>query len=191
MTLVDLQQVRDYAGIAAEADEAMLSALLTQVEAAFLAAVGRTGRPFQTGTTRTEVHDGTGDADLFLDYPVSALTTTVTLGYASPWDESLDPTDPEVLQFAAGSRRLSRVDGGTFGTEGQRRYVRVTYTSADDLPEDVVVAIVRMTAALYREAGRPESTADRVLPDGELLPAVADREPFWQLAVAAHYEPRC
>lgn len=193
MTLLTTEEVRDYAGIETDGEDPMLSSLVARVEAAFHAAIGRTDRPFQeVENGRVEVHDGTGTDTLYLDYPIAALTTAVTLGYASPWDESLDPTDPEVLQFGAGSRRLSRVDGGTFGDLDRPRYVRVTYDAGADVPEDVKLAVLRMVKALYEESGRGEATAERQLAESEGLPTVADvlTNDVWRAAIEAHREIR-
>lgn len=191
MGLVAVEEVRTYAGLQDAGAETMLQDLIDQVEALFLAQVGRTARPYQQGGTgRVEVWDGTGSRDLYLDYPVKALTAAITLGYVSPWDESLTPTDPAVLSFQVGSRRLVRVDGGRFGELGKPNYVRVTYDAADDLPDDVRMAVIRMVTALARESGLGESTANRTLPDGEDLPAVQDvvAADMWQAAIAVHRE---
>lgn len=191
MALVAVEEVRKYAGIDDSSAEKVLEDLIDQVEAVFLAQVGRRDRPYQAGQTgRLDILDGTGTARLWLPYPIKTLTS-LTLGYDSTsWDETLDPSDVTVLSWYQGSRRVVRVDGCRFGCADRANYVRVTYDTMDDLPEDVRIAIIRMVTALARESGLGEATANRTLPDGENLPAVADvvAQDMWQAAIAAHKE---
>lgn len=190
--LVDLEQLAKQCGVASDEGKALLGQFAEQVVAAFERAVGRPATPFRKGqAARQEIRDGTGTEHLWLDYPVQALTQVITLGYDSnAWDDSLTPTDITTVTFQVGSHRVSRVDGGTFGALGRPNYVRVTYDSQDDLPEDVKLAVARVTAALWRESMEPEGVADRELESTATLPLVADRDPLWQLAVAAHLVPR-
>jgi hypothetical protein len=191
VSLAQLEEVRSYAGVETDLDDGLLQALIDRVEAAFLRRVNRDERPFQPAQpARVEIHDGTGSSALYLDYPVAALTAAITFGYASPWDTSLAPTDPAVVSFVVGSRRVVRIDGGTFGELGRPNYVRVTYDAAADQPEDVKLAITRVTAALWRESGGTEATAERTLPDTQDLPPVAEADPFWQAALLTHWQPR-
>lgn len=186
--LVTQADISAYREVDTVGDGDLLEALIEQVEAVFLRTVGRADRPFQPKQPdRVEVLDGTGGRDLFTQYPIEAVSS-ITLGYASPWDETLDPADPTVVVFKVGTRRISRTDGGTFGCVGQPLYVRVTYDAAADEPEDVKLAITRVVDALWRESGSGEATSDRELPDAADLPLVADRDPFWQAAIENHRE---
>lgn len=191
MSLLAAADLLGYGGIEDDAEEPLVQLLIDRVEALFHAQINRSERPFAKAQTgRVEIKDSTGGPDLWLDYPVAALATVITLGYASPWDESLDPSATSVISYQVGSRRVSRVDGGKFGALGRPNYVRVTYDTADELPEDVRLAIMRVTAAVWRESGGGEATSERVLPDTEALPLAADADPFWQAALASHWEPR-
>jgi hypothetical protein len=188
MGLVTATDVSAYRQVESVGDNGLLEALIAQVEAAFLRAVNRADRPFQPAESgRLEVLDGTGGPALFLAYPIQAVTA-ITLGYESPWDETLDPADPAVVVWAPGRRRLVRVDGGVFGCAGRPLYARVTYDAQADEPEDVKLAIVRVVDALWRESGSGEATSERDLPDAAELPLVADQDPFWRAAVDAHLE---
>jgi aspartate/methionine/tyrosine aminotransferase len=193
MALVELAEAKRYAGVEPENDDddALIQGLLDQTEAAFLAAIHRTERPFLASeVSKIEILDATGRMTLFVAYPVKAVTL-ITLGYdPAAWVESIDATDVKKVTWQAGSARITRVDGGRFGCAGWPNYVRVTYTAQAEVPDDVALAITRVVAALYREAGVPESTAERTLTDTQELPTVADRDPVWQAAVAAHWEPR-
>lgn len=191
MGLVELAEAKRYVGVEEtnDDDNALIQGLLDQTETAFLSAIGRAERPFLiTEASRTETIDGTGVATLFVGYPIKTLTL-ITLGYdPAAWDESLDPADRKVLTWKAGTDRIVRVDGCRFGWAGRPNYVQVTYTPQKEAPADAALAITRVVAALYREAGVPESNAERALDDQQNLPTVADRDPVWQAAVAAHLE---
>lgn len=189
MSLVSVAEVAEYGGVESTADGTLLQRLIDQAEAAFLRAVGRVDRPFQAKQDgRVEVLDGTGSSQLFLAYPIAALTALITLGYASPWDETLDPADSTLVVWAVGRRVITRVDGGCW--TGRPLYVRVTYDAAADEPEDVKLAIARRVAALYRESGAAEPSGERRLQDTEDLPRVDDPDPTWQDAVEAHLVAR-
>jgi hypothetical protein len=128
--LVTRAELKTYLGDApASADDALLDALIDDVEALFASETGRAITSFiAAGSARVEVLDATGSADLFVDYPITALTS-ITLGYDSgAWDETLDVSDGTVLVYAVGGRKITRVDGGTWG----RRYGHVRYREARD-----------------------------------------------------------
>lgn len=188
-TLVTLWELKTYLGDApASADDAVLEQLLDDVEACFARDCGRALSSFQAADpARTEVRDGTGSPDLYLDYPVDVLTS-VTLGYdpASP-DETLTIADKRVLVYAAGERRLSRTDGGRFGRVGQRRYVRVVYGAAADLPADSKIAIKSVTAMAYRRRGSEAEKSETLgsFYSHTLVDEIATTDPFWVAAVAA------
>ena len=83
--LVTVAEMKTYLGDApASADDPLLSALLDDVEALFEAATLREPGWYTAGDTRTEVRDGTGSRRLYLDYPVSSLTSVkLSLGARS------------------------------------------------------------------------------------------------------------
>jgi hypothetical protein len=163
--------------------------LAGKVETLFLAQCRRTTRPFQAAAAaRTERRDGTGGSSCWLDYPIAALTS-VKLGYdpATPL-ETLAVADPAVLVWKVGSRRLTRVDGGTFGAFGAPLWIQVVYDAGADLPTDAALPILRVTAALWRQRGAEDVTAERVGGYSADLAPIADSDPVWQMAIRQYRE---
>ena len=191
--LVSVPEMLAFLGNPQGADSTLLESILDGVEDQFEAACNRRERPFQGApdAARLEVRDGTGTPSLFLDYPITTLTS-VTLGRnVADLDETLDITDVDVLVYEVGSRRIIRTDGGTFGCLGSPRYVRVTYLPAADLPDLVALAVKRATAAIYRQLGAEDSTSERLSTfSRELLEVFGDGDSVWRAAVHAHWEPR-
>ncbi|HNB58678.1 MAG TPA: hypothetical protein PK308_00095 [Phycisphaerales bacterium] len=191
MSLLSLEDLQEFLGPETDADTSLLESTIARVEGRFLRDANRTERPFQAAQPgRVEVKDGTGSALLFTDYPVGALSTVITLGYASPWDESLTPSDVTVIQFAVGSRRVARVDGGTFGALDRPGYVRITYDAQADQPEDLKLILMRAVAAVYRESNTGEASSERRLVGTDELPLPADLAQDWADAVREYWEPR-
>jgi hypothetical protein len=191
VTLLSLEELQQFLGPDVDPDGELLERLLAEVEGRFLSDCNRAERPFQAAqTARTEIRDGTGSNLLFLDYPVAALSTVITLGYASPWDESLTPSDASVIQYAVGSRRIARVDGGMFGALDRPGYVRVTYDAQADQPAPVKALLMRVIAAIYRESDTASASSDRRLVGNETLPLPADLAQDWAEMVRAYWEPR-
>lgn len=182
--LVSLADAKTFLGISASTDDDLITDLLEHVEALFESETGRTKSPFTAAATaRTEVKDGTGLATLYLDYPISALTS-VKLGYdSSDPVETLDTSDPDTLTFATGSRRLARTDGGVFGLPEQARYVTVVYNHQANLPEDAQLAIKRMVAQVYRQRGSEDASQEGL---SGYTRTLATSDAFWRMAVAAH-----
>lgn len=174
---------------------AVLGTLIDQVEAAFLSACGRTDRPFAAAATRTEVHDGTGTATLWLHYPITTLTSVILgLDVLDP-DDTLAVDDQTELAWRAGSARLRRTDGGVFGAPGVPNYVTVVYDAAADLPSDAALAITHATAMLWRRLGSEGLTMEGIGPYqstfAELMAgngSITAGDPIWRAAVAAHRE---
>jgi hypothetical protein len=166
----------------AGADQAV--ALAGQVESLLLAQCRRTGRPFQAASAaRTERRDGTGGASCWLDYPIAALTS-VKLGYDSSAPiETLTVTDPAVLVWRVGSKRLTRVDGGIFGSFGAPLWIQAVYDTAADLPDDAALAVLRVTAAIWRQRGAEDVKSERVGGYSADLEKAAEGDPMWQMAV--------
>lgn len=191
--LVTRAELKTYLGDApASADDALLDALIDDVEALFASQTGRViGSFIAAGTARVEVLDATGSADLFVDYPIAALTS-ITLGYDSgAWDETLDVSDGTVLVYAVGGRKITRVDGGTWGGRyGHSRYITVTYDYGADLAPSAKLAIKSVVAMVYRRRGSEEMQSETVGAFYSYTKArveeSATSDPFWKAAVAAN-----
>ena len=189
LTLVTSSEVEEFLGLtgASAADKALAGQVAARVQAMLEGACNRAQAPFApSATARVERHDGTGRPELWLDYPIVALTT-VKLGHdpAAP-DETLEGTDPQVLVWRTGLARLARVDGGVFGCAGAPLWVEVTYNAGADLPEDAALAVLRVTAALYNQRGAEDVRVEREGGYTGEMAAVAESDPVWQAAVAAH-----
>jgi len=186
--LVSLSELKTFLRVSGTTDDALLETLLDQIEDLFERACGRSHAPFQGAQTgRVEWHDGTART-LWLDYPVQSLTA-ITLGHdASAPVETLAVSDPAIVRWEVGSRRVERVDGATFGAPGVRRFVRVTYDAQADLPASAALAVKRATATVYRQIGSEDARSEQ-LPDFSHVLAEAAADPAWQLAVAAHRRP--
>lgn len=191
--LVSAPEMLAFLGNPQGADSTLLGSILDGVEEQFEAACNRRERPFQAAPSvaRLEVRDGTGTPSLFLDYPITSLTS-ITLGrsVATP-DETLAVANVDVLVHETGTRRIIRTDGGTFGCLGSPRYVRVTYMPAADLPYLAALAVKRATAAVWRQLGSEDSKSERLGTfSRELLEVFGDGDSVWRAAVRAHWEPR-
>lgn len=185
--LVTLPELKDYLGDApASAADAVLTELLSNVQSIFESETGRSpGSYIAAGTARTEVKDGTGSCNLYLDYPVTALTS-VKLGYnPSVPDETLDVSSKLVIVWSSDSRRISRTDGGRFGKPGQARYVQVVYDYGADLPESAKLAIKSVCATAYRRRGSEEVKSETVgnFYSRTMIDEISSVDPFWQTAV--------
>lgn len=181
--LVSLDSLKAFAGISGNAHDTVLQSILDSVEDFFCQQCSRA--PFAIAASgRTEVHDGTGTHELWLEYPASSLTS-VALGYdpLTP-DETLDVSDPSVI-VAAGAR-LSRVDGGTFGFAGAPLYVRVTYNASADLPQDAALAIVRAATAVFRQRGSEDASRESLGGVTTDFSRITESDPVWTSAVQAH-----
>lgn len=185
LTLFDSGRLTSYLGLPASDPEAL--ALAAQVQAHLETQCRRRDVPFRAAQGgRVERRDGTGGATCWLDYPIETVTS-VRLGHdpAAP-DVDLDPADPAVLLWRAGTRRLTRVDGGTFGRFGVPLWIQVTYDAQADLPEDAALAVLRVTAAVYNSRGAEEVRTEREGGYSADMAAVAESDPIWQAVVAAY-----
>jgi hypothetical protein len=185
--LVSLADLKTYLGDApASSDDGLLTDLLDSVEAMLERASGREVGAFREAEDeRTEVLDGTGSCDLYLEYPIRTVAS-IKLGFnvSSPV-ETLDPADKTVIVYGAGSRRISRVDGGTFGRVGSPRYVQVVYASRDDIPDDARLAVMSVCARAYRRRGSEEAKSETTGAYSltSLAEAAIADDPFWAAAV--------
>ena len=188
--LVSLAELKDYLGeVPAFEDDNVLEGLIDGVESLFASETGRTLGSYQgAGLARTEVHDGTGSRDLFLDYPITALTS-VKLGHdvAVP-DETLTIADRNVIVYGAGQRRITRTDGGTFGRDRHPRYVHVVYDFGADLPDNALLAIKSVAALAYRRRGSEAEKSETLgsFYSHTLVDEIATTDPFWRSAVIAN-----
>lgn len=188
--LVTLAELKTYLGDApATADDVLLGALLDDVEALFASETGRTITSFMAaGSARVEVLDGSNSHDLYVDYPITALTS-ITLGYnAGAPDETLSVADKNVLVYAVGGRKISRTDGGTWGRFGRSRYVTVTYDYAADLAPSAKLAIKSVAAQAYRRRGSEDVKSETLgsFYSHTMVADVAADDPYWPKAVAAN-----
>mgnify|MGYP001563856679 CR=1 FL=1 len=188
--LVTIAELESFLNVSSGTDTTLLTALLDEVQTLFEAACNRHERPFAASASRTEVQHGTGTASLFLDYPATAITS-VKLGYdpAVP-DETLDPADKTVVIWGAGADRLTRVDGGVFGTLDQPRYVQVVYTTGELFPAPARLAVLRGTATVYRQRGSEDARAERIGGYSTDLAKLLEDHPEWQAGIAACWVPR-
>jgi hypothetical protein len=184
--LVTLAELKVYLGDApASADDALLTALLDDVEALFESATLRAPGFYTAAATGvTEYLDGTGCKRLYLTYPIDVLTS-ITLGYATT--ETLDLTSRSAVVYGQGSRVVTRTDGGWFGCVGQARYVAVVYDHLGNLPADAQLAIKSVVSSVYRNRGSEGMKSETVgsfysYTRDDLATATAT-DPFWQQAV--------
>lgn len=189
--LVSLSSFKTFLGVTGSSEDTELGVILDDVVAALEVECGRRERPFAAAqTNRAEVLDGTGTDTLVLDYPVSDVDS-IALGRdpVTP-DSTLDPDDVDDVVWGAGSRVLTRTDGGVWGERGERRVIRVQYDAQADTPADCQLAAMRVAAAIYRQRGSEGATAERVGGYSVDFMRVCDGDPVWCRAVRGQYEPR-
>lgn len=188
--LVTVAELKTYLGDApASSDDALLAALLDNVEALFESATLRApGSYTAADSDRTEVLDGTGSSRIYLAYPIDVITS-IKLGYnsAAP-TETIDPTNKLVVVWGNGSRVITRTDGGRFGKLRQPRYIEVVYDHLGDLPADAKLAILDVAAAAYRQRGsegmKSETLGSFYSYTREDTQSIAATNVNWQIAVA-------
>jgi hypothetical protein len=184
--LATLAEFEEFLGGTVAAEATLRQAILDGVEAAFERECGRTAIPFVAAqSARAEVRDGSGSEAIWLDYPITTLTS-ITLGYdhTDP-DETLTVAD---LLYASGTRRIVRQDGW-FGPFEAPRYVKVTYDAAADLPADAKLAVLREAARRYRARGSEEVKSETMGPYSVTYATAStgtSGDPEWRAAVAMH-----
>jgi len=184
-TLVTSGDLFDFLGLTTE-QQSLADDLAGLVEALLLQQCGRgPERPFQAAQPgRVEIHDGTGNPLLWLDYRVDTLTSVLLGQNPSTPDETLNVSDPAVLVWGVGSPRIARVDGRRFGCLDRPRYIQVTYDAQADAPAEASLAVLRVTAAVRRQRGSEDAKSERMGAYSADLAAVAQDDPVWQMAVA-------
>ncbi len=185
--LVSLADLQTYLELTSGTDDDLLTDLLDHAEGLFESETGRKDTPFiAAASARSEVKDGTGSAELYLDYPISAITS-ISLGFdLSNFVETLNPSDPDVVVWGAGKRRIQRVDGGVFGRLDKPRYVTTVYDFQADLPEEAQLAIKRITAQVYRQRGSEDAGREQIGSYVRDLSTLVESDPLWRRAVAAN-----
>ncbi len=185
--LVSLADLQTYLELSSGTDDSLLTDLLDHVEGLFESETGRKETPFiAANTARSEVKDGTGSPEIYLDYPISAITS-ISLGFdSSNFDETLTPSDPDEVVWGAGSRRIQRVDGGVFGWLDKPRYVTVVYDFQADLPEEAQLAVKRVVAQVYRQRGSEDATREQIGSYIRTISKLVKDDPLWRRAVAGN-----
>ncbi len=185
VSLPDLLQHLGETGDDADRDQ-VLTDLLTRVEGAFLAACGRSDRPFLSDTNEiTEHTDGTGYNGVYAERPITSVSV-VTIGDI---DAPRLTIEASALLVVAGSRLVRAKDASVqFGAVDEPGAVHITYTPAAEAPEDAKLAVLRAAAAMYLQRGAEDVRAES---EGGVRSefASAFEDPSWQLAVAVHREP--
>jgi hypothetical protein len=185
--LVSLADLQTFLELSGGTDDDLLTDLLDHAEGLFESETGRKDAPFVTsGNARSEVKDGTGSAELYLDYPISDVTS-ISIGFdSSDFEDTLDPDDPDIVVWGAGSRKIERVDGGIFGRLGKPRYLTIVYDFQADLPEEAQMAIKRVVGQIYRQRGSEGATREQI---GSYIRTMAKQvkdDPLWRRAVAGN-----
>lgn len=193
--LLPVTELKLALGVTGTTDDALYEQIIDQVQAIFEAVCNRGERPFVGAqSTRTDVFDGSGSAELFLPYAITTLTSVVIGADVTVPDETLDVSDKSVLRYAAGRNRLARVDGGTFGTEGDPRVVHVTYAAAADLPKAAKAAVLAGAKLVVNRLGSEGVSAERIGAYSVDYASAAGQDmaadPIWKLGVQASWEPR-
>ncbi len=185
--LVSVSELKTFLEISGSDDDTLLGDLLDHAEGLFESETGRKDTPFiAAASARSEVRDGTGSAELYLDYPISAITS-ISLGFdSSNFVETLNPSDPDVVVWGAGKRRIQRVDGGVFGRLDKPRYVTTVYDFQADLPEEAQLAIKRVVGQIYRQRGSEDATREEIGGYVRSLSKLVDTDPLWRRAVAGN-----
>jgi hypothetical protein len=189
--LVTLADFKTFLQDAPTGQDPLLQLVLDAAEELLEAECGRHERPFQAAQdARVEIRDGTGSSMLFLDYPIETVTSILIGADPAAPDETLDPADVAVVSWRAGGRRLTRVDGGVWGSRGTPNVLQVTYGTQDELPVRAGVAIQRIAAATLRRMGSEELRAERTSTFSRDFITDHTDDPFWQLTVRGLREVR-
>lgn len=185
--LVSVADLKTFLEITSAGDDTLLGALIDHAEGLFESETGRKDAPFiAAASARSEVKDGTGSPELYLDYPISDVTS-ISLGFdSSAFVETLDPDDPDVVVWGISRRRIERVDGGVFGRLDKPRYVTVLYDFQADLPEEAQLAIKRVVGQIYRQRGSEGATREQIGSYIRTMSKIVKDDPLWRRAVAGN-----
>ena len=185
--LVSLAELQTFLELTSGTDDTLLTDLLDHVEGLFESETGRKDAPFiAAANARSEVRDGTGSAEVYLDYPISTVTS-ISLGFdSSNFDDTLAPADPDIVVWGAGSRKIERVDGGIFGRLNKPRYLTIVYDFQADLPEEAQLAIKRVVSQVYRQRGSEDATREQIGSYIRTISKLVKDDPLWRRAVAGN-----
>ena len=188
--LVSLAEVKVFLKIpvATTGDDTLLTDLLEHAEGVFESDAGRKDTPFTAvASARSEVRDGTGTRHIDLDYDISDVAS-ISLGFdSSDFVETLNPDDADKVVWGTSQRRISRVDGGRFGSADWPRYITVVYDHEADLPEDAQIAVKRLVAEVYRQRGSEEASREQIGTYIRSMGTVTSRfDKHWTVAVEAN-----
>jgi hypothetical protein len=184
--LLSVANAKTFLGLTVTTYDTLLTQLVDELEGLFESDCGRKDLPFAAAAEQEEVRDGTGTCELFVDYPIEELTS-IKLGLdPDDPDEELDVSDPTVLVYGAGKRRITRTDGGIFGYAQQPRYVHLVYDAQDDLPPSATLAIKRGIAMVFRQRGSEDALREALADYSHDLARI-QTEDFWLRAVAAEH----
>ena len=182
--LLTLAELKDWMRVTTDTENVELQDGLDSLEETLEEECDRTRIPFQAAQTgRVEVRDGTGSRELYLDYPISTVTTIELGRDSASRDDTLDPTDVNEVIWIAGERRIVRTDGGKWGKYRSPLYVNVTYNAEADLPRMAKLAIVRVMAALWRQRGSEGVKLKKLLDSSATMLKLMDDQPEWTRAV--------
>ena len=170
--------------VATTGDDTLLTDLLEHAEGVFESDAGRKSVPFTAAASaRSEVRDGTGTRHIDLDYDISDVTS-ISLGFdSSDFVETLDPDDADEVVWGTSQRRITRVDGGRFGSADWPRYITVVYNHEADLPEEAQQAIKRLVEQVYRQRGSADATKETIGGYTRDLSNLMASDPLWRQAV--------
>ena len=175
--LVSLAEVKAWLGITDAAQDTFLTELADRVEAILEQVKHRTY--LAAGVGVTVVLDGTGTPWLWLDRPVTTLSSIkIGLDATNP-DETLVPGPKTVV---AQGRRVYRQDGGIF-PRGIAN-VQVNYTVGDQLDKDAKQAVLEGVAMVYRMRGSEDAATESIGAFGHGLRQRFEELPSWRAVPA-------
>lgn len=200
--LVSLGAFADFLG---EDPDASGGPILAMVQATFEARCGRSDRPFQgRQANREEERDGSGQVEIYLDYPIEVLTLLkvgldpanlnldVDIAAATVTVETLGNrrvvlvSGTRTLEYRIGERRVTRLDGGLFGCSGRPGEVYAKYTARPDQPDSASFAVLHAATMIYRQRGLEDATAESSGGYRADLAKAFEGDPIWQHAVQQH-----
>lgn len=198
MPLVEYEEQRLYMALSAGQDEALLGDLLSATTRVFEKSVGRELCPYgKAQLGRAEVIDPiAGSRKLWLDYPIQQVTAIALGRDVNAPDETLSPTDAARVVWRVGQRIITRTDGGVWrsGYYGDRtggaqwrgaspRWVKVTYDTQADLPRDVKLAVMQVTATIWRTKGTGVIKSWSLGDESQTIEIAAAQDLSWVAAI--------
>jgi hypothetical protein len=186
--LVEYDEQREFLGLKSGEDEEVIELLLEQITKLFEIQCGRDAAPFAGAlTNRTEIHEAfSGATRIWLDYPISTVTSIALGRDVNAPDETLSPTDATLVVWRVGGRDLIRTDGGVW-RRNYPRWVKVVYNTLAYFPADVKPGIKRVVATVYQGRGKEGFTSvTRGSRSWTVAEQAALQDEFWQSALRNH-----